>query len=132
MKPFLGVQTARCATEYMVGTTVESDSDDTKHKSQPSLKAVGRSPPEMRIKIADLLDSLGVMTKADAEAMLESHLTKWTSTVQLQIVKAVESTFKHALRESYYNSKNGLKPIMFKPVEQTLGEVVRSGPVPPV
>lgn len=69
---------------------------------------------------------LGVETIADDEPIVESHLTKWSRILQLQIVKAVKCAFRDALKASYCESSNGLKTVIFKMIEQALCEVVRS------
>lgn len=72
------------------------------------------------------------MTKAEVEPIVESLLTKWTSTLQWKVLKAVESTFEDTLQVSYFNPSSGLKTAMFKVLQQVLREVIRSGCAPTV
>lgn len=76
------------------------------------------------------LADLRVLTKTVFEGFVENCLIKWSNTLQLQIVKDVESTFKDALQARYFNTNNDLKSAIFKVLEQVLGEVVRSSRAP--
>lgn len=62
------------------------------------------------------------MTKADVQEIDKNSLTKCTTTLQSQIVKAVDSTSKYKLQASYFTSNNGSKNDMFKVVEQALAK----------
>lgn len=108
----------------MVSTFVERDYDDTENKQQAPSRTVVKSSPYMRREIEHKLCNLGFVTKADVMAIVQSRLSKWTSTVQSQIVKALESTFRDALQPNYFNLSNILKTEMFSMVEQALGDVV--------
>lgn len=127
MEPSLAAQAVILAAEDNAGTVVESDSNEYEQKPRPPSQNLVRSTPDMMINIEHVLADFGVITNADVEATIERRLTKWTSTQQSQVLKAVESTFEESLQSSYFNSNIGLKPTMYKVVEQALGEMVRSG-----
>lgn len=48
MEPFVAVHTVTRAAEDMGGTVVESNSDDTEHKSKPPSKTVVNPSPNTR------------------------------------------------------------------------------------
>lgn len=127
---FLAVHTVMHAAKGMSGAFVKSGSDDNEHKARPSSKTFIKLSPYTKGEIAYVLDDLSVMTKAYVEAIVESRLTKWTSTLQSFTLMAVESTFEDALHSSYLSLNNGLKTALFKMVEQKLCKVVRSGRAP--
>lgn len=85
--------------EDMGGMLVESDSSGTDYQPQPPLKSVARPPSDMTSKIERVMPDRGVLTKTNVEAIVENCLTKWTDTLQSDIVKAVESTFEYAPQE---------------------------------
>lgn len=69
-----------------------------------------------------------VMTKAYVEATVKSCMTKWTSTLKLQILEDFESTSEDTLLPGYFTFDEGLKTAMFKVIEPPLLEFVRSIP----
>lgn len=86
----------------------------------------------MRSEIERVLTHLGVVTKEELERIVETYLTKWTSTLDWKIVKTVQFAFEDSLQASYSNPNNGLKTSMFHVVQQALGEVDLSGRAPRV
>lgn len=126
MDCILAAQTGTHAQEDVAAPVVESYSDDTKQKPQPSVKTVNKSSADTQNEIVHVLPHLGVVGKTKVKEIEEiggTQLTKRYSTLQSEIVKAVESTFEDTLQTSYFNSTNGLKTAMFKVVEQGLGKV---------
>lgn len=74
MEHVFAVNTHIDPTEDMACTVVESISDNTEHKLRPSSITVVRSLPNSRSDIGQELADLGVVTKAEIEAMLQSSL----------------------------------------------------------
>lgn len=72
------------------------------------------------------------MTKTAVEEKVENWIAKWTNTQQSQILNAVGSALDNALQVSYSNLNIGLKSAMFNVIENSLGDVVRSGRAPTV
>lgn len=133
MERVLNLHTVTWATKDMAGTVVaESDFDPTEHKSQLLQKSVVMLSSDSRNEIDRVLEDLSVVTITSVEAIAETSLTKWMSTLQLQIVKSAVSTFEDALQASYFNSDYGLKTVILIVVERALGEVVQCGRVPSV
>lgn len=97
------------------GTLVESVSDTTNYKLQPPSTSVARLLSNITSEIEPVWADLGILLKTNVEAIVENSLTKWKSTLQLQIFKAVESTFKRPLPGSYFDSNNSLKSSMLCP-----------------
>lgn len=72
------------------------------------------------------------MTKPDVEAIVETHLIKWTNTIQLQFYKAFKSILEDALQPGYSNSNDGFKYAIFDDLEQSLHTDVLSSHAPSV
>lgn len=102
MERVLATHTVTGSAESMSAPVLDSDSDDTKNKLQLPSNTVVRSSSNTKSKIEHVLANLDVLTKVYVEAIHESCLTKWTSTLQSQI----------------------------KVAEQALGEKVQSGRAP--
>lgn len=81
------------------------------------LLLLNKSLDDTWTKILEVMADLAVVAKAYFEMIAQNCLSKLTSSLQLQIVMTVESTFEYTLHESYFNSKNGLEPAMLKVVE---------------
>lgn len=84
-------------------------------------------PSDTRTEIKYGLFDFDFIPRVYFKAIAGNDHSKLTSSLQLQIVKAVECTSWDLLNGSYFNSYNGLKTSMFQVGEQALGEVVRSG-----
>lgn len=123
IKRVLAVHTAPKANEDMDGTVLRSESDATGYKLQMPSKPIMKLLFDTKSEMERVLAYLGVLSTTDVEAIFDNQLTKWTSTLRSQNVKAVGSTFENALQRSYFKSNNGLKSAMFNVVEQVLGEV---------
>lgn len=122
MERVLALHTVTHAAKDMARTVFESESHGTEHKPQTASKTVGKSSPDLGSEIDFVLTDIVVVTKAIVDTIVESSPTNCTSTLQLQIVKAVESTFEDTLQKRYFNSNNGRKTAMFNVVEQVLNE----------
>lgn len=96
MEYVLAANTVTGATEDMAGTVVESYSDAIKHKLKPPSKFVVKPSTDTRSEIERILTDLDVVTKTEVKPIVETCLTKGTSTLQLQIIKTVGSTFEDA------------------------------------
>lgn len=123
----MAAHTVTKTNEDMACTLVKSDSDSTDYNPQPPSKSIVKPSYDMRSEIESALADFIVVTKTDVEPIVKNDVTKWTTTLQSQIVKAVESLFKNTMQTSYFNSNNGLKSALFNVFEQALGQVVRSG-----
>lgn len=66
----------------MAGTVIESNSDVILYKVQTPVKTVVKSSPHWRSEIESVPADLGVVKKADIEAIVESYMKIWTSTLQ--------------------------------------------------
>lgn len=66
------------------------------------------------------------MTTASVQAISKSRLTKWASTSQWQIVKAIQPILEDELQSKYFILSKLLKTAMSSVVGLALGEVVRS------
>lgn len=115
------------AADDMSGTVVESKYDNAEHTPHPPSKTVVKASHHTINESKDVRDDLGVMTKADVEALIECRRTKCTRILQLQIVKAIKSPPEVKLHARYFNSNEDLKTAVFKAVGQALSKVVRSG-----
>lgn len=91
VEPILVVHTVNMATKDVDGTAVESDSDATEHKLQPPSKSVPKLSLDTRRGIKRVLADLNVVKRIDVEAIVENRLKKKMSTLQLHIVKILES-----------------------------------------
>lgn len=131
-KQVLAAPTSTRAAEDMAGTVVESNSNDPDYRWQLLSKSFVKSLPDTRSQIELVLNGLCVVVKANNEGIVDSLLTRWTSSLQLQIVRATRWTSGDALQESYLNSNSALKTAVFKKVEQAPGEVVQSSIGPSV
>lgn len=101
----------------MVESVVESDSEAIEQKLQTLLKFVVRQLYDMKREIEHILADPNVVKKTDVGVIVRNCLTKCTSTLQWQMVKAVEPTFEDALHASYINYNSSLKSTMFQGVE---------------
>lgn len=97
MECVIAAHTDTNVTEEMAGTVVESKFDITDYKSKLPSKSVVKLPSDMRDEIDRTLPDLDVVTKTDAEAIIENSLTKWSNTLNSQIVRAVEFKLEDAL-----------------------------------
>lgn len=104
------MHTVTSTADELAGTVIESNCNDSEHKLQLLWKIVAQSSLDTRREIKHILTDLGVMTRTDVEAIVESRLTKWKSTLQSKIIKSVESTFNETFQASNCNQSNGLKP----------------------
>lgn len=83
--------------EYMAGTLVEMNSDDTEHMRKRPSRTVPKFSSEKRSELAHILANLGVVSKAGVQSIVWFHLTKCTRTLQLQMGKAVEPILEDTL-----------------------------------
>lgn len=118
--------------EDITSTVVKSDSDATEYKSQLPSKPVVKPISDTRSEIERSSADLSVVVKTNVEATVQSRLTKWTSTLELEVFEAVASTFEVALQAIYSNSINSFKFAMFSFDEHALDEVVQSSLAPRV
>lgn len=126
MKRVRAVHTVTKSSGDVAGTVGENQSDASYYKLLLPLKAVDKLQSDIRSEIVRALTHLGVMTRTEAEAMVENLLTKWINGLQSQMVKTVESTFEGTFRASYFKRNNDFKSAMFNFVEEALGKVVPS------
>lgn len=80
---FLPKHTVLSDAEVMTGTVVETNCDGTERHLQPLLKTFFKSSHNTEREMDLALTNLRVVTKADVEGIVESRLTKWTSTLQV-------------------------------------------------
>lgn len=90
----LALHTVTHAQENMSGTMNESNYYEADHKSQQPSKTFFRSSTVSKSEIKHEFICLSFMTKGHVGEKVESPLTKWLSTQELQIVKAFESIFE--------------------------------------
>lgn len=81
----------------MAGTIANNFTDATNYDAidcnlQPPSKFVTQQQSVMKSEIELALVDVGIVTKTDVDTIVESHVTKSTSTIQLQIVKAFKFT----------------------------------------
>lgn len=70
------------------------------------------------------LGNISVVTEVDVEVIVESRLAQLISTLQLQFMNALKSTFEGTRQVRYFNSSKALKTAMFQNTfEQALGQV---------
>lgn len=60
----------------------------------------------MRKELQCSMADLRVVKKTEVQEIVENMLSKWTNSVQLQIVAAVGSKFEHALQANYFIPNN--------------------------
>lgn len=126
MECLLDAHTATKINEDMAGTVAEGNYHATDYKLQPPSNSAVKLLSATLSKIELALVNIGVVTKTDVEAIIENPLTKWTNTVQSQIVQGVEFTFKEASQANHFNLNKRLKSAWINVVKKSLGKMVRS------
>lgn len=106
MERVMNADTFTKAEEDATGMVVEGDSDATDYKLQPPSKSVCKPLSDMRSKMESALADIGVQAKNELGAIVEIRRSKWTHSLQLEIIKDVQSTFEDALTASFFNSNN--------------------------
>lgn len=79
MERVMAVHTVKKDNKDMAATLAESSFNATDYNPQPPCKSVSKPPSDMRGEIVPAMSPLGAMTKADVEAVVVNHLTKWTN-----------------------------------------------------
>lgn len=84
MEWVLRAYTIICAGIDLAGIIVESDSDDTQHRSCLTPKSVVKLSPDIKCEMEHVLGDVSIVTKPDVEEIFENRLTKRNCTVQRQ------------------------------------------------
>lgn len=104
-----------------------TDPDDADRKPEPLSKYVVQ-PAIIATKsnFEHILAHLSVVTEADVERFAENILDRLARLIKSEIVKTAEATFEEGFQSSHFDSRNGLKTMIYHIVEHVLPEVVRS------
>lgn len=105
----------------------------SEYSLQLLLKSLAKLDSNRRCNIEPLSTIQGDVTKNKVHAIANSHWTEHMSTLQLQIVKTIRTTFKGALPLSYFSSSNNcFKTSMVSVDEQALSKMEPCGRVPTI
>lgn len=89
MEHVMTAQPITKANGRVAPTVFESDSNSTDHMLQAALKPVFKPSPASRSEIECALADNAVVMRTNVESIVEILMTKWTITLQLQILTVV-------------------------------------------